>query len=208
MSKKIKFNKQLLVEGNDDSHFVSAFCVKIKITENFEIVDCKGIDGLRKEIPEHLKQPNINTIGIIVDADTDLSHIWLSLKDLLAMQSFIFPENIPQNGLILENNDDQKVGIWIMPNNDLMGTLEDFVKLLIPKDDNLKQVVEDTLVSIETQKFNKYAPKDRQKAFINTWLAWQEESGLPMGRAITQKILSTSNQNAQNFSDWLTELFN
>lgn len=201
------FNKQLLVEGNDDFHFVSAFCRKIEILENFRIIDCKGIDNLCKEVPRRLKQPHINTIGIIVDADTDLKHIWLSLKDLIVIRGFIFPENIPQNGLILENNDEQKIGIWIMPNNDLTGTLEDFVKLLIPKDDNLKDVVEDTLVDIENKKLNKYAQKDRQKAFINTWLAWQEESGLPMGRAITQKILSTNNQNAKDFSDWLTNLF-
>ena len=202
-----KFNKQLLVEGTDDFHFVSAFCQKIKILENFDVINCGGIDKLRKSVNRFKGPANINTIGIIVDADADLQHIWTALKNSFSEKNFIFPENIPQNGLILENNDEQKIGIWIMPNNDLTGTLEDFVKLLIPKNDDLKNVVETTLIDIENKEINKYAPKDRQKAFINTWLAWQEESGLPMGRAITQKILSTNNPNAQDFSDWLTELF-
>ncbi len=208
MKEENKLKKQLLVEGKDDLHVVYAFCEQYKLPQNFEVIDCKGIPKLKDLVPRIFKQTqDLDTIGVIVDADTNLQSIWDFLKDSFTKQGFVFPKNIPLNGLILSNSDDKKIGIWIMPNNDLTGTLEDFVKLLIPNNDNLKQVVEDTLIDIENKKLNKYAQKDRQKAFINTWLAWQEKSGIQMGQAITSKILSTNNQNAQNFSNWLINLF-
>ena len=40
MKETNNFSKQLLVEGNDDFHFISAFCFKIEILENFNVIDC------------------------------------------------------------------------------------------------------------------------------------------------------------------------
>jgi hypothetical protein len=37
------------------------------------------------------------------------------------------------------------------------------------------------------------------KACIHTWLAWQEEPGTPLGRAITNRYLDASKSNARAF---------
>ena len=39
------FNKQLLVEGNDDMHVIMALCQKFTVAQNFEIIDCKAPTG-------------------------------------------------------------------------------------------------------------------------------------------------------------------
>jgi hypothetical protein len=51
-------------------------------------------------------------------------------------------------------------------------------------------------------------PKHCSKAFIHTWLAWQKDPGLPMGRAITAKALSADSAIAVSFVNWLNRLFN
>ena len=64
--KKEKFDRKLLVEGNDDRHVIWALCEKFDIAETFDIVDCEGIDKLYEAIPVRFKQSGIRAIGIII----------------------------------------------------------------------------------------------------------------------------------------------
>ncbi|MBP0021911.1 MAG: hypothetical protein J7647_30685 [Cyanobacteria bacterium SBLK] len=48
---------------------------------------------------------------------------------------------------------------------------------------------------------------NRPKAFIHTWLAWQEVPGMPMGQAITARVLGNGSEIAPHFHHWLTDLF-
>jgi len=68
-----KINKQLLVEGKDDLHVLKALCQKFDIPENFEIIDCNGIEKLFAQIPIRLKQSGFESLGIVIDADSDLN---------------------------------------------------------------------------------------------------------------------------------------
>ena len=146
-----KFNKQLLVEGNDDMHVIMALCQKFSVTENFEIIDCKGIDKLFTQIPIRLKQSGFETLGIIIDADTGIKSRWSTLQSIFSKQGISLPDEIPNDGLILKT-DSLTIGVWIMPNNDLNGMLEDFISFLIPKEDKLLPVANQTLEAIEKEK--------------------------------------------------------
>lgn len=79
-----KYSQQLLVEGNDDLHVISSLCEKFKIKESFKIIDCKGIDKLLEQLPTLLKgSGNLNTIGVVLDADTDLNKRWKEVCNIL-----------------------------------------------------------------------------------------------------------------------------
>ena len=54
-----KFFKKLLVEGNDDQHVIWALCEKNKLKENFDVIDCGGIEKLNNEIEVRLKSTDI-----------------------------------------------------------------------------------------------------------------------------------------------------
>lgn len=95
-----------------------------------------------------------------------------------------------------------------MPNNELPGMLEDFIRLLVPIDDESLAFAEETLSTLESQGLQKYVPNHRAKALIHTWLAWQENPGTPLGSAITRRVLSTDTELCQHFVDWLNKLFN
>lgn len=208
MSVNEKFSSQLLVEGNDDQHVIRALCVKFGLNQNFEVIDCKGIDKLYEQIPVRFKQSGINIIGIIVDADTDLKSRWASLKTLLTAQGFAIPNELPTKGLIATNADNKRIGVWIMPNNNLNGMLEDFISFLVPKGDKLLPIVNTTLQNIEDQNLNKYSLKHKSKAVIHSWLSWQEDPGTPMGLGITKRYLTTDEETCSQLTDWLTKLFN
>jgi hypothetical protein len=208
MSANEKFSSQLLVEGNDDQHVIWALCVKFNLKQNFEVIDCKGIEKLYEQIPVRFKQSGINTIGIIVDADTNLQSRWTSLKGLLTTQGFTMPEELPAEGLILSNADNKRIGVWIMPNNNLNGMLEDFISFLVPKDDQLLPIVNATLQNLEDEKLNKYSITHKSKAAIHSWLSWQEDPGTPMGLGITKRYLTTDEETCLQLTNWLTALFN
>lgn len=91
-----KFNKKLLVEGIDDQHVIWALCQNFKLNENFDIIDCKGIDKLINQIPLRIKL--VETLGIIIDADTNIEKRWHSLSDLLSKQGFNIPKELPNEG--------------------------------------------------------------------------------------------------------------
>lgn len=203
---KEKFNKKLLVEGNDDKHVVWALCEKFQIAESFDVIDCEGISNLLVQIPVRLKQSGITTLGLIIDADTDISNRWISLQNILERSDFNLPHEMSPDGLIVESNG-VKIGIWIMPDNVLNGMLEDFISFLVPKDDSLIELASITVQKIEERKLNKYSALHKMKALIHTWLAWQEVPGTPMGLAITKRYLTTDQETCSRFVKWLTNVF-
>ena len=208
MSINPKFNSQLLVEGNDDKHVIWALCQKFNLVQNFDVFDFNGINNLYEQIPVRFKQSEITTIGIIVDADSDLKGRWASLRNLLTAQGFTIPEELPGNGLILSNEANKRIGVWIMPNNNLNGMIEDFITFLVPNDDKLLPIVNSTLKEIEDKKLNKYSLTHKSKATIHSWLSWQEDPGTPMGLGITKKYLTTDEETCLLLTNWLTLLFN
>jgi hypothetical protein len=111
-----------------------------------------------------------------------------------------------EEGLIIQN-DNIKVGVWLMPNNEMSGMIEDFINFLVLEADELLPIVKTHLENIESQKLNQYSEIHRSKAKIYSWLALQETSGIPVGLAITKRYLNTDEATCQVFIVWLRRLF-
>jgi hypothetical protein len=204
---KNKFDQTLLVEGADDQHIIWALCQKFDVVHNFDVKDCKGIDNLFLQIPIILKTSGLKTLGVIIDADSDLNKRWNELKSIFLKSNISIPDILPNEGLILTNLQ-VKIGVWLMPDNNSQGMIEDFIKFLIPADDNLVGEAKDILHKLEGNQLQKYKPIHSAKALVHTWLAWQEDPGTPLGLAITKKYLTTNNVAICNkFMDWLVALF-
>lgn len=199
-------SKYLLVEGNDDLHVVSALLQKFEIPETFHIIDCKGIDSLLKSLPVRLKTSGVKKIAIIVDADQDIAERWRKLKEVLNPLVNNLPEMPSPEGTYLLTSTNQEIMVWLMPNNEINGMLEDFISFLIPKNDLLMPFVENSLNEIESKKLNKYAQIHHTKALVHTWLAWQENPGTPLGLSITKRYLNTDSETCLQFVDWISKI--
>ncbi|OAV72187.1 hypothetical protein Barb4_00120 [Bacteroidales bacterium Barb4] len=208
MSKEESKKNLLLVEGNNDRHVIWALCEKFELPNTFEVIDSGGINELKKRLNIELKS-KADAIGIIIDADMDLNARWDSIKEILTSHHFILPGTFPKDGLIETNVSKKKtVGVWIMPDNNSNGMLEDFISFLIPKEDQLLPAVHSTLSDIENKQLSKYLPIHKAKATIHTWLAWQESPGTPMGQSITKRYLTTDEATCMKLVDWMRKLFN
>ncbi len=207
--------KQLLVEGKNDRHVIWALCEQYQLPETFSVEiptpeEGQGIEVLLADLPYKLRQENLETLGIVVDADRDLEARWRAIRDRLNGCGY---DNIPQipplEGWVLPSINPflPRVGVWLMPDNRLPGILEDFVAQLIPPEDRLFPKAEAILEEIESTQLNRYSVVQHPKALIHTWLAWQETPGMPMGQAITARVLLSNSPIAQMFVGWLNYLF-
>ena len=198
--------RKMLVEGTDDLYVVANLCVAhgLRMPETFEIVDKKGIGNLLDTLSVELETSDLEILGILVDADTDLQARWQSLRTILTRAGYAVPAQPVLTGTILYAEDKPTVGIWLMPDNHLPGMLEDFAAMLIPDDDVLLPYARECVQQIPDRRFS---PAVRVKADIHTWLAWQEEPGKPFGTAITARYLNPESAQAQVFITWLRALF-
>lgn len=204
---KENFNKKLLVEGNDDKHVIWALCERFTVNENFDVIDCEGITKLYDQLPVRFKQAQVDTIGLIIDADSEIKDRWKSISTLLSLQGFTIPKELPLEGLILKNNTGFKIGVWIMPNNNENGMLEDFISFLVPKEDKILPIVNETLTNIESKGLNQYSLIHKSKATIHSWLSLQSDPGTPVGLGITKRYLTTDEDTCLKLVNWLKELY-
>jgi hypothetical protein len=224
--------QQLLVEGNDDRHVIWQLCEQHRVPETFAVTlpggdpdgrlgpstaqgstpprhgEPGGIGELLKDIPVRLRQPGLRTLGIVVDADEDVAGRWRQLRALLSGTGYdSVPADPPGDGWVLVPGNAPRVGVWLMPNNQIAGAVEDFARSLIPQDDTLLPKAEAALGDIEGAGLRRYRPAHRPKALIHTWLAWQENPGYPMGTAIKAGSLRYDAPLALAFVAWLRRLF-
>jgi len=207
--------QQLLVEGKNDRHVIWALCQQYQLPETFSVEvpqeeGTEGVEALLNGLPERLKAEKLRTLGIVVDADRNLSARWQSLKDKLSSIGYRdIPQFPPPEGWVCAPSDPYlpRVGVWLMPDNQLPGMLEDFVAYLIPPGDTLHPKAEAILQELEQAGLNRYTLIHHPKALIHTWLAWQKTPAMPMGQAITAQVLSCDCPIALIFIEWLKHLF-
>lgn len=198
----------LLVEGRDDKHVIGSLLLRngIDIEKsgiNIQEEDC--FDKLKQGIGARLKTSRLKSLGVIVDADTDLGSRWDSIRDTFRKNEINFDTALSPEGAISTSKTGIRVGVWVMPDNQLPGMLEDFVQLLIRNDDKLLPCAKDSVeraVAIE-RRFSSY---HQSKAIIHTWLSWQPEPGLKMGQAINRKYIGVDESAASKFMTWVRNL--
>ena len=203
--------KILLVEGTDDEHVLKHICGNRGVPQLDAVKPHGGVDQLLDSFPVRLKASGEGDIvGLVIDADTDLNARWLSLRDRLIQVGYAsVPVNPAPDGTILAPPADRllpRVGIWIMPNNQTKGILEDFLRFLVPSDSRLFEHVKSTVESIPVGE-RRFSLLAEPKAVIHTWLAWQEEPGKPYGVAITGKFLDPNVAQVDVLVSWLNRLF-
>jgi hypothetical protein len=200
----------LLVEGKDDEHVFYALLEHHQIPEVFTLQNKEGVDNLLETLPVELKRSDLDHLGIVIDANTDLSGRWTSLRAILLRAGAVnVPDNPDPEGtvLLLQRPDREvKVGIWLMPDNQLPGMLEDFIEFLVPEADGLWPRAVECVDRIPTKQ-RRFRPSHRQKANVHTWLAWQEDPGTPLGQAITKCYLDAEAAHAHQLVDWIRRLF-
>jgi hypothetical protein len=206
-------NKVLLVEGIDDEHVFKHLFYNRGLPNINEIISHGGVNHLLEEFPIRIKERESaegDIVGVVIDADTDLHARWQSLRDKLINVGYTeVPTNPMPDGTIIEPPAETLlpiVGIWIMPDNQTTGILEDFLQLLVPVDSLLFDHVKSSVASIPKDEV-RFRETARPKAIIHTWLAWQDEPGKPLGTSITARYLDPGVTQVDVLVSWLNRLY-
>ncbi|MCB9430698.1 MAG: hypothetical protein H6668_01830 [Ardenticatenaceae bacterium] len=220
MNRQTTTTAYLLVEGNDDQHVVWALCKEHNLPDNFVVRTPKAmgatadnVNSLLTVFATQLLADDQTAVGLILDADQQ--NRWQQFQSHVrqANLGYQLPAQPDPAGTIIPSPDGYapRIGVWIMPDNTNPGALEEFVNQMMIRNAHGKEPLEPfankILDELEQARLNRYGHK-RSKAFVRTWLAWQEQPGLPMGQAIGRGFLSAHTPLATAFVRWLNRLFN
>lgn len=201
-------DKVLLVEGSDDCHVVMALCKAHDVPQTFGIFQCGSDAGVLKRLNALISRPDPpQTIGVVLDADNpSLGKRWDSIKNKLKYYDYELPSDPNPSGTLVPSlSDEPKLGFWLMPNNQVSGMLEDFCAELA--EPSSLSFAEECIAKAQENKLTTFKEVHRSKAIIHTYLAWHNEPGSPLGRAITKQALRPHTEIAVKFTDWLVNLF-
>ena len=125
----------LLVEGADDEHVVRQLCSRQTNMPHFDICDKRGFPNLKASIGPEIKASGRTALGILVDANDDLTARRQAIAYRLRRAAAINlpPPPAAQAGTVVDGT--PRVGVWLMPDNQSAGELEDFIRKLIPAGD-------------------------------------------------------------------------
>lgn len=202
--------KILLVEGTDDEHVFKHLCGQRGVGQLDEIKPQHSVEQLLENFPVRLKESDIEVLGVVLDADTDLAGRWDALKHRLKQAGYGgVPDQPVVGGTILApppNTLLPRFGVWLMPDNQSKGILENFLRFLIPTGSLLFDHVTTSVAGIPAAE-RRFSQLDEPKVIIHTWLAWQKQPGRPLGTAITAKFLDANVAQVDVLVAWLKALF-
>ena len=146
----------------------------------------------------------------MLDGDETPEEHWRQVIERIAaaypdMQLPVAPE--PSGTIIPEDSDmgSPSIGIWVMPDNQSAGELEDFVVQMIPDGDLVWPRSVAYIVDIPPPA-RRFEDNKITKSQVHAWLAARRFPGL-MGIAVRDGDLTVNGPLCQRFLAWLARLF-
>ena len=212
----------LHVEGTDDVHVVKHLLLRHGIdcplsgdnrpqhafASNVPKITAAGDkDAVLDAIGTAVLVSNGRSVGFVLDADLEPRDRWRAVCGRLREFGLHLPNEIPPEGFVDDVAEfGARVGVWLMPDNQREGALEQFLQDLVDEDDTLLELAERS--TKEAGEIGaKFSKVDHQKAVLHAWLAWQKEPGLPYGTAVKARYFRHDGPAALAFVEWYKRVF-
>ncbi len=199
--------KLLLVEGKTDEHVVHNIRAKLSPSiPEFSISAKDGINPLLGAIYEAVQNEERTVLGIMLDANEHPDRRRQAVADKLRETGIELPGPSPA-GVVIPSDPVTglpRVGVWMMPDNQSPGELENFLSEMIPAGDPVWPLAKGYIDGIPPE-HRKFKDKHLQ-AQVHAWLAAQEEPR-PPGLAIKTQDLDIDGPLCVLFTEWLRDLF-
>lgn len=174
--RRIENENLIIVEGLDEVNFFAKLLKKMEISG--QVLDIGGKDVFPTmegfaSIPELDGYSDVKSIVVVRDADVGenaANRAFKSIKTILLRNNIVCPDNI---GEFIES-DGLKVGVYIMPDCESEGMLEDLCLKSVEEEPVLK-CAEGFLECVNTSVQENEKPKNASKAKAQTFLAGKKE---------------------------------
>ncbi|MDE0268980.1 MAG: hypothetical protein OXI96_08100 [Acidimicrobiaceae bacterium] len=190
----------LLVEGRDDERVIRELCEHAGFSCDFSIIDKNGKDRLLRSIRNEVEVSGRTALGVVLDANNDIAARWQAVRNQLSRADTAVQPDLDPTGSVIQGM--PRVGVWIMPDNQNEGQLEDFVAAMIPQNDVVWPLAQDYIKSIP----DPHRPSPLIKAQVHAWLAARPRPR-HMGTAIQAGDFDTQASLAESFINWMKRLF-
>ena len=213
----------LLVEGDADKSFFEIIIEKLSLNTTVKVALPKEVDNdgynskegvfnLLKALLSQLDDGTFTHIAAIVDSDyIRYGHGYQKtitrISTILDPLGFELKESeSTQNGLCFKHSDGlADFGLWIMPDNQNEGMLEDWIKSCIKEDESpLFQQASEAVGSLSDPKFKDHLAA---KAEVATWLAWQKNPGHGLYGTLNADLLDNTQPLFQALEQWLKAIY-
>lgn len=167
-----------------------------------------GKDTLVLRLSAALDDPTCNLVIVICDAETKPAATqWTQIQSVLLARKFAdVPESIPSVGLVVSDPEDKRVGVWIMPNNEGTGMIEDFLWSSIPEDSLEKLLAEEFVQKVVSVVEKPKFKNGNSKARLYAWLAVQSDPSTHPWQALRFNWIRRDIGVLPAFQDWLNLL--
>lgn len=206
---------ELRVEGPDDLHALMHLlicngvdCDPKQSPQSYPEIKCAGgVSQLLEGMTLAIQISTGRAVGFVIDADISPNDRWAAVRARLIAADVQVPETMPIDGFVGHSaRYDARIGVWLMPDNQASGTLEDFLSALV--DDGDRVIGHAELATDKAKHLGaSFTSNDRLKAVLHTWLAWQEEPGLPYGTAVKALYFRHDHQLVLKFVRWFKRLY-
>lgn len=169
--------KLLLIEGKDDELFIKALLKHLETEDNkkfppnsFQTINYEGISKLRTSLDTIKRSSNnfdtVSHIGILRDRDfDDKQNPFQSIQDALKANALAQPNVLGQ----IAEKDGIKVAVFLFPDNQSFGMLEDLCLAAFAEDKSIN-CIEDYLSCLKNQEIE-LIPSALPKARMNIFIA-------------------------------------
>lgn len=223
----------LLVEGESDRCFFEEVCGLLKlptviVSPPKRLKDSGRVLGVTDKVPNNkegvlrflpdllsqLRDNSLKRLSLIVDADYK-DHSGLGYQatlervaEIVGEFRFSLEKRPPQKkGVVFKHPDGlAPLGLWIMPDNQHDGSLEDFLRSCVCHDE--QSLLERARQVVETLPApRKFGETKVAKAEVSTWLAWQRVPGRGPEYALQENLFGLSSPPFIGLDEWLREIY-
>lgn len=208
-------SRVLIVEGHDDKHCVihlmKNYVPWSKLPESHPVNIVVGNSASEildnSYLAVQLKAASLHSLGVMLDADVNPRGRYESFRNCCHPYFPMLPREMPAEGLVVENSEHRRLGLWIMSDNVSEGHLETFLIRLVKPEALELWGHADESTSLSRQKGANWKYCHAQKAVLYTFLAWQDPPGHSPGIAITKRVLDPLCNEAVPFVKWFRDLY-
>jgi hypothetical protein len=216
--------RRLLVEGRADEEFFTEFCKKHGFDTHVEVVTPRGAGGTHngKEhvisrlgvLAKQFNQADLTHLAAIVDADQARDGGGIS-KTLEKVGKVLAPQGFNQAGLPLDDGgfvftSDRgfaDIGLWIMPNNQDEGMLEDWISQVVHQEQPQQTLLAHANSVVANLPVALFGPTGVKKAEIASWLAWQADPGKGLYHTIKARLLDPAAPLYTGLKAWMEHVY-
>ena len=213
----------LLVEGSSDVDFFHALLSNldlndVKISPPRDFGRHNTVTVVPKLIPHliyRLETRAIARLAIVVDADHDsgggFQPRWEQFTEVLRKEGYRCPQRAPEEpnrGSIFHHDDGlPAIGLWLLPNHQSNGMLEDLVLSSIARSSSQDALLEHAKTTIRGLLHRLFSNHHHSKAVTYSWLSYQARPAIGLSAPVRSALLDPSLEPLRGLSDWLRRVF-